>query len=272
MVHAAGVRPLTFPARFPVREAGFAASRRVRPAGRGCGGDVAVVDDEEGLGDEDPPSRNASADEGAGERGQSPEGQSPDGSDGGRIQANKHRRVQVARTGGRKLFDEAAQAEFLEWFAATCNFAWSAELAGFNYKTVMRHRMNDPRFREGCERALEQGYARLEAKRLETKKQETPIGIEGDRDAPEMEAMEPERMDRILREQRMAAKHPEAVRRQGRRPTVASNAEVREELARRLKVYRERVRAGEGGGFTPPPPCGRSPSPRGEDKEEEGGE
>ncbi len=231
--------------------------------------------DEGGLGDEG---------EGEGERGQSVEGQFPEEggqsgrgppstmplcgavqsradrspgaiSDGrgpsdpalpgtGRMQANRHRRLQVTRAGGRRLFDEAAQAEFLEWFAATCNFAWSAEMAGFNYRTVMRHRMNDARFREGCERAVEQGYARLEAKRLETRRKETPIGIEGDRDAPEMDEMEPERMDRILRERRMDAKHPEQVRRQGRRPTVASNAEVREELARRLKVYRERVRAG----------------------------
>ncbi|HKR25312.1 MAG TPA: hypothetical protein VJS15_08645 [Allosphingosinicella sp.] len=212
---------------------------------------------DEGAGDGDPPSHEASA---------SAEAAADESADPERIVSNKHRRLQVARTGGRKLFDEAAQAEFLEWFAATCNFAWSAEEAGFNYKTVMRHRMNDPRFREGCERALEQGYARLEAKRLETKKQETPIGIEGDRDAPEMEAMEPERMDRILRDQRMAAKHPERVRRQGRRPRVASNAEVKEELAKRLTVFGIRIseeedrKGPEGGEEAPPPRCARSPS------------
>jgi hypothetical protein len=160
---------------------------------------------------------------------------------GARVQPNKHRAVQLARTGGRKLFDEAAQAVFLEWFAATCNFVWSAERAGFNYKTVMRHRMEDERFRDGCNRAVEQAYARVEAKRLETRKKALPIGIEGDWDAPEMEEMSPERMDAILRAYKLEAKHPDMVRRQGRRPRIASNAEVREALVKRLAAFGIRV-------------------------------
>ena len=187
----------------------------------------------------------------AGDKGQEaglprPEG-ARNGEEGVRIQAGRHRDVQVARTGKRKLFDEAAQAEFLEWFAATCNFAWSAEMAGFNYKTVMRHRMNDERFREGCNRAVEQAYARVEAKRLETRKKELPIGIEGDWDAPEMEEMSPERMDAILRAHKLEAKHPDLVRRQGRRPRIASNAEVREALVKRLAAFGIRVSGEEDG-------------------------
>jgi len=187
----------------------------------------------------------------AGDKGQEaglprPEG-ARNGEEGVRIQAGRHRDVQVARTGKRKLFDEAAQAEFLEWFAATCNFAWSAEMAGFNYKTVMRHRMNDARFREGCNRAVEQAYARVEAKRLETRKKELPIGIEGDWDAPEMEEMSPERMDAILRAHKLEAKHPDLVRRQGRRPRIASNAEVREALVKRLAAFGIRVSGEEDG-------------------------
>jgi len=182
-----------------------------------------------------------------------------------RIAANKRRRVQVARSGGRKYFDEAAQAEFLEWFAATANLSWSAEKAGFNYKTVLRHRMNDERFAEGFDRALAQAYVRVEAKRLETKKREAPIGIEGDRDAPEMDEMSPERMDAILRDRQRAMARGGAGgerRRQGKRPRIASNAEVQEALSKRLRAYRERVRSGlNAKEEAPPPSCGWSPSP-----------
>lgn len=175
--------------------------------------------------------------EGAAEGGQAPAGAAPGA---GRIQANRHRVVQIARTGGRKLFDEAAQAEFLEWFAATCNLAWSAEMAGFNYKTVLRHRMNDPAFAADFDRALAQGYARLEAKRLETKRQPLRIGIEGDWDAPETADMPDERIDAILRERgRQLAGEKKA----GRPPRVASNAEVREALTGRLRAFRDRIRA-----------------------------
>ena len=187
-----------------------------------------VRDDAEGG----PPSHESTADERA------------------RVQANKHRKVQVARTGGRKLFGKAARRVFLEWFAATCNIKWSAEMAGFNYKTVLRHRMNDSLFAADFDRAMAQGYARLEAKRLETRRREVPIGIEGDWDAPEMDEMEPERMDSILRERGRQLASPESARRQGRRPRVASNAEVKAALAKRLKAFhaRERARLEKGGG------------------------
>ena len=57
----------------------------------------------------------------------------------GRIQANKHRKLQVTQS-RRKLFGKEAKKDFLEWFAATANLGWSARMAGFNYKTVLRHR------------------------------------------------------------------------------------------------------------------------------------
>ena len=39
----------------------------------------------------------------------------------GRIVPSRNREAQVRRDGERKLFDSAAKAEFLEWFAASCN-------------------------------------------------------------------------------------------------------------------------------------------------------
>jgi hypothetical protein len=161
--------------------------------------------------------------------------------------------VQLARTGGRKLFGKAAKTVFLEWFAATCNIGWAAEKAGFNYKTVLRHRMNDPAFAADFDRAMAQGYARLEAKRLETKRRAEPAGIEGDWDAPEMEEMAPERMDAILRERGRQLFQPELARKQGRRPRVASNAEVNAALERALKAFEKRVTA------IPPSPAGEDP-------------
>lgn len=172
---------------------------------------------------------------------------------GARIQAGKHRLVQVARLGGRKLFDAAAKAVFLEWFAATCNLAWAAERAGFNYKTVLRHRMTDAHFAEDWDRAVRQGYARLEAKRLETKRRDAPIGIEGDHDAPEMDDMDPARMDDILRER---GRQMAGVRKAGRPPQVAaSNEEVRAALIRGLKALGVRVSGEAGEGEATPPPC-----------------
>src|SRR5207237_2236935 len=107
----------------------------------------------------------------------------------GRIQANKHRKLQLTQS-PRKLFGRRAKQDFLEWFAATANLGWSARQAGFNYKTVLRHRMNDEVFAEAYDRALEQGFARVLAQQLETKiaaDDAGPIGIEGDRDVPALQ-------------------------------------------------------------------------------------
>ncbi len=170
-----------------------------------------------------------------------------------RITPNKHRALQLTQPGKRKLFGKAAKQDFLEWFAATANLGWSARQAGFNYKTVLRHRMNDPVFAEAYDRALRQGFARLLAQQLETKIAEdaaAPIGIEGDRDVPAMQQMDPDRAILLLREhgRYLAGKGAGAgeARKQGRRPRVATNAEVRTELERALRVFQRRI--GPGGG------------------------
>jgi len=171
----------------------------------------------------------------------------PGRSEGGRIQANKHRTLQLTQS-RRKLFGRAARKDFLEWFAATANLGWSARQAGFNYKTVLRHRMNDPVFAEAYDRALEQGFARLQAQQLETRIEgEAPIGIEGDRDAPEMQQMDPDRALLLLREHGRYLAGPRAgagaARKQGRRPRVATAEEVRAEMAKALAAFEKRVRA-----------------------------
>jgi len=81
-------------------------------------------------------------------------------------QAGRGRRVQVTGR-GRERFDRAKRATFLEWFAATCNAQLAARQAGVNYRTPYRTRMRDAAFAEAWDLALEQGYARIEAKLLE---------------------------------------------------------------------------------------------------------
>lgn len=164
-----------------------------------------------------------------------------------RVAPNKHRRVQRAGTGGRRLFDEAAQREFLEYFAGSCNVVWAAREAGFSDKTIYRHRMNDERFREGFGRALSQGYARLEAELLAEALEGGPIPIDGDREAPG-------RIDRelaltLLREHKRGSGgfSTGSKPKQGRAPRVATNAEVREALETRLRAFSARVLpAGDG--------------------------
>jgi hypothetical protein len=166
----------------------------------------------------------------------------------GRIRPGKNRKLQMVQPGRRKLFGKLARKDFLEWFAATANLGWSARQAGFNYKTVLRHRMNDAAFAEAYDRALAQGFARLQGQLLETEIEEAaegPIGIEGDWDVPEMQKVDPEFALRLLREHGRYLAGPRAgageARKQGRRPRVATNAEVKTALEKALKIFERRI-------------------------------
>jgi hypothetical protein len=104
-----------------------------------------------------------------------------------RIIPNKNRRAQVAPT-RRKLFDEKAKSEFLEWFAATCNCSLAARKTGFHYRTVLRHWREDEAFGARCEAALKMAYPRLEELALraaeEALKRAAGEPIAGDREPP----------------------------------------------------------------------------------------
>jgi hypothetical protein len=121
-----------------------------------------------------------------------------------RIIPNKNRRAQVAPT-SRKLFDDAAKSEFLEWFAATCNCSLAARKAGFHYRTVLRHWREDEAFGERCETALKMAYPRLEELALraaeEALKRAAGEKIAGDRTPPEEHfRMDPMTALNLLRE------------------------------------------------------------------------
>jgi hypothetical protein len=163
-----------------------------------------------------------------------------------RIASARNRRVQIAQVGARKLFDKAAKTVFLEWFAATCNIKLAAAKAGVAYQTVFKHRMSDAAFAAAWDRCLAQGYARLEAKMLETEAPAEAYDIAGDLDAPELQRLDPQLGMALLREHKksLPGAGPSAfgeARKKGRRPRVASNAEVRTALVKRLVVFGIRI-------------------------------
>ena len=194
-------------------------------------------------------------------------------------QAGCARKVQVTSRGWNR-FDAAKREMFLEWFAATCNAKEAARRAGVAYSTIYRTRMLDARFAEAWDRALEQGYARLEAKLLEMQfeaalagpvefdggfepplpahgLQESPSPAEGggaEMDAPDPGLVDPDKAMQLLRQHKSEvvkirearAADPRARGRQKEVPTyerqrLASDAEVRAALVKGLKAFGVRV-------------------------------
>jgi len=185
-----------------------------------------------------------------------------------RVAPGKHRRLQRADDGGRKLFDEEAQRDFLENFAASCNVRWAAGEAGFSDKTIYRHLMKDERFREGFGRALEQGYQRLQAELLAKAAGTAALPIDGDRDGPAGE-IDVELALVLLREHArgLAGFSTGSKGKPGRAPRVASNAEVRKALEKGLRAFSARMGADESAALLegplhhPPSPDGPPPRP-----------
>lgn len=183
-----------------------------------------------------------------------------------RAHPNKHTEAQLARTGGRKLFDRAAKEDFLGWYAASGNCRWAAEKAGFDDSTIWRHRLTDPEFAEALDRAAEQGIARAKVLLLEGKMNRRPYQFDGGRELPDFE-IDPEIALRLIDQHERSKARGPAAPRQGRMPRVASNEEVDAALAKRLTAYAARVRAQSSAGEAaagegaPPPPFGRPPSP-----------
>lgn len=78
------------------------------------------------------------------------------------VAANNRRRLQ-ARQMRHVRFDDARRDAFLAHFAGTCDTRAAADAAGVDHSTVYKHRRRDPVFAAEWDRALDQGYARLEA-------------------------------------------------------------------------------------------------------------
>lgn len=186
-----------------------------------------------------------------------------------RVTPNKNRLLQVRRTGGRRLFDATRKEVFLEWFAATCNVRLSAGKARVHEKTVYKHLAKDAAFLEAFGWAVQLGYMRLEARQLQEahqlrlrasharSAQATPvtlsapqgregyaIGCELDEELVE-EHFDPQLALHLLREHRRHLPGaPGDKRKAGAAPRAASNREIADALAKRLKAFGVRVQRG----------------------------
>ena len=176
--------------------------------------------------------------------------ESPSPAEGGgaelRASPNKNRLLQLRRAGGRKLFGKERRETFLEWFAATCNVRLAAEKAEICYQTVFRHRMKDAAFAAAWDEALAQGYARIEARLLQEAMPPGAAGaggealeVRGDLDGPEVEAaFDRELAIVLLREHaRRRAGSPDKRKHFRTNAETASNQEIAEALAKRLKGF-----------------------------------
>jgi hypothetical protein len=144
--------------------------------------------------------------------------------------------------------------------------------AGVHYKTVWKHFEKDPAFFEAAQRALQIGYFRLEARQLQEAHQpalpggvQDPSSIHSAGDGFPLlppggeeyevrilgeevseEHFNPELALQLLREHRRHLPGSEAKKKVGSVPRVASNKEIAEALAKRLKGFALRVQR-EGG-------------------------
>ena len=183
------------------------------------------------------------------------------------VQRGKRRLKQVARTGGRKLFDARRRGIFLEWFAATCNVKLAAEKADIGYHTVFRHRRADAAFAEAWDEALAQGYAALEAGLLADALAADTYSYElnePERDRPETPSSSPLSFEQrmfLLREYRRSdgVRGPRAVGKPPPfAPRIATEAEAAAALIRRLKSFAMRVAEADAEGRTVLDPPGKS--------------
>lgn len=157
------------------------------------------------------------------------------------------RKAQLVQRRKKPRFNKARKQVFLEWFAATCNVRLAARQVGVSQATAYRNRMNDPDFAEAWDRALEQGYARLEAKLLEIQFEAVKEPIEFDpafdpeTEFPDQKLVNPEIAIALLRQHRGSTGKGRATRSPAGR--VATDEEVRLALAKRLRAFGVRVTA-----------------------------
>ena len=215
-----------------------------------------------------------------------------------RIVRNKGRVLQRAAPSRRHLFDAERKARFLEFFTGSANLSWAAREAGVNYRTVLRHRAEDPVFAEAYDLAEAQAVPRLRAWLAEAAAEErqrladAALGRGGEEDGEEPGGdtaparLSVEQTMQFLRDHEQSQARRERAARlgpgrgNGRPVSVASNEEVKAALVKALWAHGIRVRAGVGtvtrdrprgaapdassdgpAPSTPPPRSAGSPSP-----------
>jgi hypothetical protein len=189
--------------------------------------------------------------------------------DGTHSQINRTpwRKVQLVEKQKKPRFSKARKKLFLDWFAATCNVRLAARKVGISQATAYRNRMSDPDFAEAWGRALEQGYVRLETKLLEMQFEavENPLefdpGFDPATDFPDQTLTDPETALALLRQHRANSAKGRSSGMPGGR--VATDAEVRLALVKRLKAFGVRVTKQDMAGDHEPPTTLRTATPGG---------
>ncbi len=167
------------------------------------------------------------------------------GEQAARIAPNKGRMLQVTRTGGRKLFGKERKDIFLQWFAATGNLGIAAEKAGVARQTVSKHRLSDPEFEARYRDAVELCVPDLKARLIAHVQGRARLSLDGEIELTDEAAFDAQLAMQTLRElARMNQGEGSGLgrpRKTGRKPRLATNAEVKAALVRRLAAFGARL-------------------------------
>ena len=173
-----------------------------------------------------------------------------------RIKPGNQRRLLETRADRRVRFNEKRREAFLSHLAATCNVLASAEVAGVSPCTTYRIRRLEPAFRALWDEALDQGYARLEARLLQLS--EIALGddrgIEADPRAADMDV--PRIMALLRQRPSFEAGRGRGGQAARRAPQPAPIEDVAKQLIKRLKAM---------GVTLPPPPAVAALPPPGQE-------
>lgn len=156
------------------------------------------------------------------------------------VMGGKRRLLIKTKRSGREI-SQRSRDEFILSLSETCNVSLSAERAGVSVGTVYYKRQHDAAFAEAWQRALDDGYQRLEMGLV----QAALAAVEGRRveagDIPNRPVIEPMTMDQALR---LLARHEGSVR-SGRLQTnrlgkgkMPTSEETDEAILKRLAVLR----------------------------------
>ena len=173
------------------------------------------------------------------------------------IVPGNNRRMQKRRKPRRRLFGKRLKEAFLEHFSCTANVAASAAAVGISEGVVYTHRRKDPEFRDGFWMALEQSTAKLVALRVQRELERaaraerghsyTSVpgeGLELRLDGPPDEKQIADLMKLMATMRDLCRGLSGGERPGGRTPTRASVEETCRALAKRLKAFDARVKAG----------------------------
>jgi hypothetical protein len=180
------------------------------------------------------------------------------------IVPGNNRSMQKRRKPRRKLFGKRLKEAFLEHFSCTANVAASAAAVGISEGVVYTHRRKDPEFRQGFWMALEQSAAKLVALRVQKELEraeraerasaggahggqsasDCPSALELRLDGPPDERQIADLMKLMATLRDLCRGLSGAPHKGGHTPRRASVEETCRALAKRLKAFDARVKAG----------------------------